>query len=87
MDRQHALVVILIDADGKPLATVRGPLNLGVKNPDLPSGWKQGFLSVLNFANLAFPKSGHYSFEVVVNNTSLKSVPLRIAPKADIQTG
>lgn len=86
MERQHALEVSLINADGKPLTTVRGPLNLGAKNPELPSGWKQGFLTVLNFGNLEFASPGHYSFEITVNNENKKSVPLRVAQTADIQT-
>lgn len=82
--RTHKVEVNIMDGDGKRLTSVGGDLNVG-KNPNLPQGWKQGFLSVLNFSSLKFENFGDYSFELVVNNSSLKSVPLRVARRIDLQ--
>ena len=82
--RNHKVEINILTEDGKRLATVGGDLSIG-KNPNLPAGWKQGYLSVLNFANLKFENFGDYGFELVINNSSLKSVPLRIARRIDIQ--
>lgn len=83
--RKHKIEINIIDEDGKNLATVGGDLE-AVRNPNLPQGWKQGIMAVMNFVNLNFTKFGDYSFEVVVNNSSLKSVPLRVAQKINFQT-
>ncbi len=76
--RKHAIEVNVMDEDAKPLAKVGAEIQLGAKNPNLPAGWRQGVISILNFQNLKFDKYGNYSFEIVVNNTSLKSVPFKI---------
>lgn len=81
--RRHALEVSIVDEDGRRLARVESPLEVG-KNPELPPGWRQGLLSVLNFANLKFDRFGTYSFELVVDNFSLKSVLLRVAQRPKV---
>jgi len=78
LGREHRLEINLTDEDGKRLATIGGPLKTE-PSANLPKGWKQGFLAVFNFVNLKFERFGNYQFEVVVNNSSLKTVPLRIA--------
>ena len=85
LGRTHMMEVNMITEDGRKITTVGGPLKLGEKNKSLPKGWKQGFLTVLNFANTKFDEFGNYSFEIVVNNTSLKSIPLRIAKRVKVQ--
>ena len=83
--RSHKLEIQIIDEDGGNVATVGGDLTIHKKSPDLPKGWEQGITSVLNFVNLKFSKIGSYSFNIVVNNSSLKSIPLRIAQRVAIQ--
>ena len=83
--RKHNLEITVIDEDGKRIAAAAGAIEIG-KNPNVPRGWKHGFLAVLNFANLKFDKFGTYSFEVIVNNSSLKSVLLQIGQVAQIQS-
>jgi hypothetical protein len=78
--RKHTLEVHIMDEDGRRIATVGGGLETA-RNANLPPGWKHGFLSVLNFANLQFEKFGNYNFEIVINNSSLKSIPFRIAQR------
>lgn len=81
--RKHAIEIQIMDEDGGNIAKLGGPLEIP-QNPHLPKGWEPGFLSVLNFHNLAFPKIGDYAFHILVNNSSLKSVPLRIAQRAQM---
>lgn len=83
--RKHKVEVNIMSEDGKRIASVGGELEIG-RNPNLPRGWKQGFLSVLNFVNLKFENFGDYSFEVVANNFGIKSVPLRIAQRIQFQS-
>ncbi len=83
--RAHKIEINLIDEDGKRLASVGGDITVG-RESNLPSGWRQGFLTVLNFANLKFERFGDYSFEIVVNNSSMKTVPLRIAQRVQLSS-
>lgn len=84
--RKHKVEINLMDEDGKGIGNkVGGDLEIG-QNPNLPKGWRQGFLAVLNFANLKFEKFGDYSFEIVINNASLKNIPLRIAQRIQLQS-
>lgn len=85
LDSAHEIKIHLIDEDGKSLATIGGNLELK-RSPNLPKGWLQGMLTVLNFGNLKFDQFGDYSFEIMVNNTSLKSLKLRVAQRVTIQS-
>jgi len=82
--RTHKLEIQIMDEDGKSVTTVGGDLQIPMKNPDLPKGWRQGFTSVLNFQNLTFPKFGNYSFNIVINNSNYKHIPLRLAQRMEI---
>src|SRR5688572_26455366 len=66
LDRKHKLDVVLLDADGKNLATAQSELIVS-KSPDLPAGWKQPFTLPLRFLNTPFEKTGHYSIEILLN--------------------
>lgn len=86
LDRKHKVEIRIMHEDGKTIPpSVGGDLEIP-RNPNLPKGWKQGFMTVMDFANLNFPGFGDYSFELVVNSTSVKSIPLRIAQAVDLQT-
>ena len=85
-DRKHKIEIKIMHEDGKVIPpSIGGDLEIR-KNPNLPKGWKQGFLSVMNFVDLTFPAFGDYSFELIVNNTGVKSIPLRIAQEIDLQS-
>ena len=75
--RHHQLEVDIVDADGRRIARAGGPLFLE-KNPHTPAGWNQGFLAVVNFINLKFEKFGDYGVKIIFNNTTIKSIPLRV---------
>ena len=86
LERKHKLEISVINEDGKPItAIVGGDLEIS-RNPNVPKGWKHGFLTVINLANLKFPDFGDYSFEVVLNNSSVKSVGLRVARSVQFQS-
>ena len=79
LDRTHKLEIILMNADGKKMATVNGEVRLS-RNPKSQPGYPDNFISVINFNNLKFDDYGDYSFDVMANDTSLKSIPLRVVP-------
>ena len=86
LGRKHKLEIRIMNEDGKNVAPpIAGELEVQ-KNSNLPKGWRQGFLTVMNFANLNFSNFGDYTFELVMNNTGIKSIPLRIAPPASSQS-
>jgi hypothetical protein len=82
--RKHKLELQIMDEDGAIIANVGGDLEIPTKNPNLPQGWRQSFVTVLNFQNLNFLKFGNYSFNILVNNSSLKNIPLRVAQQIEI---
>ena len=86
MGVKHKLDIRIMDEDGNNVQTIGGEITVGEKSPQLPKGWRQGWLTVLNFANLKFSKFGDYSFNVVINNSNRKSVHLRIAQAVQIQS-
>ena len=84
-DRKHKIEIRLMNEDGKTIPpSIGGDLEIQ-RNANLPKGWKQGFLTVMNFVDLNFPNFGDYSFELIVNNRSEKSIPLRIAQSVNLQ--
>lgn len=78
LDRKHKIEVHVLDEDGRRIASVGGDLEVA-RSPNLPQGWPQGFLNVMNFANFKFDKLGDYSFEIMANGSSIKSVRFRVA--------
>ena len=82
LGRKHNLEINIMDEDGKRMITVGGTLD-AQRSPELPAGWKQGTLIVLHFGG-QFPKFGNYTIEIVVNNSSIKSVPLRVAQRVQL---
>jgi len=79
LDRKHALQILLLDADGKHIASASGELTVP-KSPDAPAGWKQTVLLPLRFLNVPFKEAGHYSIEILANEKMLKAIPLRVMP-------
>jgi len=77
LDRRHQLQVLLLNADGKQLASANGELSVP-KSPNSPPGWKQAVLLPLRFINLPFQEAGHYSIEILMNDHLAKAIPLRV---------
>jgi len=80
--RDHKLEVIIMDSDGKKIANVDGGLR--VERSIQGDAWKpSGTFLALNFLGVRFEKFGSYSIEIVANGSSLKSIPLEIAKRAE----
>jgi hypothetical protein len=77
LDRKHALQILLLDADGKHVASASGEL-LVPKSDASPAGWKQAVMLPLRFFNVPFAAEGHYSIEILSNDNMLKAIPLRV---------
>src|SRR5882672_4667233 len=50
--RKHKLEIQIMDEDGKIIANVGADFEIPAKNPNLPKGWEQHFVTVFNFQNL-----------------------------------
>ena len=75
--RPHTLEIMVLDEDGKKIVNLSS--NFSVDRPAaLMPGLKQAIPIALNFFNARFEKIGAYGIEILVNGTSLKSIPLRI---------
>jgi hypothetical protein len=82
--RKHKLEIQIMDEDGAITFAVGADLEIPAKSPNLPKGWRQGVATVLNFKDLKFLRFGNYSFNILVNNSSLKNIPLRVAQHIEI---
>ncbi len=77
LDRRHELQILLLDADGKHIASAKGELKVP-KAPGSPAGWKQAVMLPLRFFNVPFASEGHYSIEILANDKLLKAISLRV---------
>ncbi len=76
--RPHRIEIIFQDEDGTRLSHLTA-----VVEPQwsgLPPSWKQGVLTGINIG-VPLPRFGLYSFEVLVNDTLMKSIPLRVVQR------
>jgi hypothetical protein len=83
--RQHRVEVIFQDEDGERLAQI-----MGVVSPEWPEGnpanWRAGTVVGLNIG-VPLPRFGLYAFEVLVNDSHMKTIPLRVAERAPAAEG
>ena len=79
-DRPHRLEVIVQDADGTQLVRIDTTMT-PTWIEGLPAGWKTSALGGLNFG-VPIPAYGEFSAEIMVNDTSVKSLPFRVIPPA-----
>jgi len=76
--RPHRLEVIVQDTDGATTAKIEGTVGAEWME-DLPPGWPVGALVALNFG-IPLPNYGLYSVEILLNDSSVKSLNLRVIP-------
>jgi hypothetical protein len=74
--RPHRVEVFFQDEDGERLAELNGTVTPEWAND--PPGGRVGVGLTFNIG-LALPRYGLYSFEILVNDTLMKSIPLRVA--------
>ncbi len=79
MGREHRGEILYIGEDGERLMSAEFLVQPG-RPPDLPPGWKAGSNLVLTFP-VPVPRFGLYSFEVIVDDKSLKTLPFRAKPR------
>lgn len=82
--RTHHLEILLVNADGGRLATVNAQIRVD-SPPQGTSGWPISVPLAINFTNLEFPSLGDYQFELMLNNSSIKSIPLRVVQNPSVQ--
>ncbi|MBI2070580.1 MAG: hypothetical protein HYT79_08245 [Elusimicrobia bacterium] len=75
--REHRLEIMIIDEDGRKIVNLSSGINVE-RAPNLGPGVKQSVPIALNFFNTRFEKIGAHAIEILVNGTSLKSIPLKI---------
>jgi len=83
LGRTHELEILLVNADGGRIATVKAKIQ--AERPAQPTGWPVTVPLAINFAQIEFPAFGDYQFELMVNNSSINNIPFRViqasAPK------
>lgn len=84
--RAHKLEVIVVDEDGQKITSISGDLTVEKVGP--AKSWEP-VTPVLawNIMNARFEKFGTYAIEILVNGTSMKSLPLHIAPRREQPVG
>ncbi len=75
-DRPHRVEVIFQTEDGARLVQVEAAITPEWMD-DTPAGWKQGAVLALNLG-LPLPQFGIYSLEILINDRSEKTIPLRV---------
>jgi len=74
--RPHRLEVLFQDIDGERLAELNGTMTPEWRE-HLPAGWDTSVLMGVNMA-IPLPRYGLYAFEILVNDTHMKTVQLRV---------
>ena len=74
--RPHRVEAIVQDADGRRLAVVTAVVTPQLPQPGTSAGRTFNAMTVLPIP-VFFPHHGDYGVELLVNDTSLKSIPLR----------
>ena len=74
--RPHRVEVIVMAEDGERLAQISTAVT-PAWNDALPAHWSTRLLGGFNFG-VPLPHYGLYSFEIMINDTLAKSLPLRV---------
>ena len=78
LGRTHRLEILLVNADGGRIATPVTAKIQADRPPQGTDGWPVTVPLAIHFAQVEFPAFGHYQFELMVNNSSIKVIPLRV---------
>jgi hypothetical protein len=77
-DRPHAAEVVFLSEDGERLAHISAPMT-PQWDEGLPPGWRAKAQLGLN-VGIALPRYGNYTFDILVNDSSVKSIEYRVLP-------
>ena len=83
LGRTHQLEILLVNADGGRIATVNAKIQ--AERPVQGTGWPVSVPLALNFAQIEFPVFGEYQFELMVNNSSINTIPFRVVQAPTVQ--
>lgn len=83
LGRTHQLEILLVNADGGRIATVNAKIQ--AERPVQGTGWPVSVPLALNFAQIEFPVFGEYQFELMVNNSSINTIPFRVMQAPTVQ--
>ena len=83
LGRTHELEILLVNADGGRIATVKAKIQ--AERPVQSTGWPVSVPLALNFAQIEFPVFGEYQFELMVNNSSINTIPFRVVQAPTVQ--
>lgn len=81
--RSHRIELIFQSEDGDQLLQFSAAFSSDYPE-DVPAGWPANAGVPLNIA-IPIPAYGRYSFELLINDESKKSIPLMVAPPQSIQ--
>ncbi len=73
----HRFELLFWDQDGSPFAPSISFVMAVKLAPGSPAGWDVPWVVAANLSNLAVPRAGHYSIEVLVDSEHLKSIHFR----------
>lgn len=79
-DREHALEVRVVDADGQVLGRSSGTFTVA-QNPALPVGWDQGMVMNLNLTGVRLPRIGPYEVTVHIDNVFHHALAFQVAQR------
>ena len=83
LGRTHQLEILLVNADGGRIATVNAKIQ--AERPIQGTGWLVSVPLAINFAQIEFPTFGDYQFELMVNNSSINTIPFRVVQAPNVQ--
>ena len=83
LGRTHQLEILLVNADGGRIATVNAKIQ--AERPIQGTGWPVSVPLAINFAQIEFPTFGDYQFELMVNNSSINTIPFRVVQAPNVQ--
>lgn len=78
--KRHNLEIKVVHEDKGEVARLSGELRIE-KQPRTPMVGASSVSTVMNIESLQFRELGNYRFEIHVNGSHMKSIPLRIAKK------
>ena len=87
--RAHRLEVHCNDQDGSPVLSGPIVVDLAARSvpSDQPHGWDLATNIVVNLAGVAIPREGLYTFEIIIDNQQVRSLPFRGALKSQGSAG
>ena len=83
LGRTHQLEILLVNADGGRIATVNAKIQ--AERPIQGTGWPVTVPLAINFVQIEFPAYGDYQFDLMLNNSSINTIPFRVVQAPNVQ--